>query len=141
MKTFKKVGLWLWNNIRILTTVILIVLCTVILIKPEQPLPSNYVWQATFNLESVPNGLVIWKHGVPGTEMAFIHSDSSTRYEYFDIGILTKNNVVHKIRIPFYTLSMFRLGHPTNYRRESNDKNAPLPKNNQSPKNKNDKNT
>jgi len=144
MDKLKKIGTWLWKNIRITLTLVLIVLCIFILIKPKPSITEYNVWQSTFNLASVPNGLVIWKHGVIGTEMEFIHADSSARYEYFDIGILTQNNVVHKIRVPFYVLSMFRLGQVINYRsqpKEKKEKKDSLPDNYSIPKNKNEKNT
>ena len=60
----------------------------------------------------------MWSHGVPGSEMDFIHADTSMRYKYFDVGILTKYQVIHKVRLPYYIMATIRIGFPVDFRGE-----------------------
>ena len=88
-------------------------------------------WQESFDLTTIPNGLVIWKHGVIGSEIPFIHADTTVRYKYFDIGILTNDKKVHRVRLPYYIMGTVRLGFPTNYReKEKKNPNSRNPKHN-----------
>ena len=77
-----------------------------------------------FDLNKVPNGLIIWKHGVPNTEINFQFIDSANRYEYYDIGVLDTSGIVYCIRVPYYSIGMFQLGNVVI------NKNNLLPKNN-----------
>ena len=77
---------------------------------------NNHVVQEVFDLKTTPNGYIIWKHGVSGTEADFIHADTTLRYEYFDIGIVTNEGVVYKIIVPYYAIGMFKLGTEIKYR-------------------------
>jgi len=66
------------------------------------------VWQESFDLGQIPNGIVVWKHGVVGTETNFANADSTSRYKLFDVGILTEYGVVHRIRVPYYVIGLFK---------------------------------
>lgn len=76
------------------------------------------IYEEMFDVKKVPAGLIIWKHGVPGTETNFIFAEPPTRYEFFDIGVLTQRGVVYKVRVPFYALAMFTLGKTINMEQE-----------------------
>jgi hypothetical protein len=65
------------------------------------------VWQESFDLTVIPTGIVVWSHGVPGTEADFKHSKlESTRYYYFDLAILTKDKIIHVVRVPYYVVGV-----------------------------------
>ena len=71
-------------------------------------------YQEVFDLAKVPSGMIIWRHGIPGTETEFLYADSASRYEYFNIGILSKNRKVYKVKVPFYAMGLFPLGGTVN---------------------------
>jgi hypothetical protein len=80
-------------------------------------------YEEKFDMATVPAGLIIWKHGIPGTEIAFNHADSSARYEKYNVGILTKNGkYVYKVEVPFYAIGLFTLGGTVNIRNTPNNK-------------------
>ena len=110
-------GRILWDNFNRIAMVFVFVLsCWVIYEIRVKPKTENInIYQSSFDLTKVPVGMVIWSHGVPGTEMDFVNANASARYEFFDIGILTKELVVFQIRVPFYSISMFEIGSPVNY--------------------------
>ena len=107
-------GLILWNNFNRITMVFVFVMsCWIMYEMWFEPKTENInIYQSSFDLTKVPVGMVVWSHGVPGTEMDFANANVSARYEFFDIGILDKNLVVFQIRVPFYSISMFQIGSP-----------------------------
>lgn len=116
---------WCKQRIERIVSIILIISVIILIFF----IPSNQVrhekidynvniWQESFDLTRIPNGMVIWKHGVPGTEAEFIHADSTVRYLFFDVGILTRDNIVHRIRIPYYIMGTIKLGFFTKFREE-----------------------
>ena len=120
MKKLRNVGLWLWKYSRVILTIILIVL-SVHIIRSNNDFRESLkfnVYQESFDLGMIPTGIVIWSHGVPGSEMAFIHADTSMRYKYFDIGILSQHQVVHKVRLPYFVMATIRIGFPVDFRKE-----------------------
>lgn len=113
-----------WCKPRILTTTLLLLIGIIILIPFEKVRDEKIdyrvnIWQESFDLTRIPNGMVIWKHGVLGTEAEFIHSDTTARYYFFDVGIVTEDKIVHRIRIPYYIMGVIRLGFSTNFREKS----------------------
>jgi hypothetical protein len=76
----------------------------------EQDKKIDVEFYSKFDLNKVPNGLIIWKHGVPNTEINFQFIDSAKRYEYYDIGVLDTAGIVYCIRVPYYSIGMFQLG-------------------------------
>lgn len=113
----------LWNIIKHYKHVFIIgffIIAIGSLMWMDRAYPVTYVptiereYEEVFDLNKVPAGMIIWRHGVPNTEMNFNHTDSSARYEFFDIGILTKDKLVYKVRVPFYTAGLFPLGGTVN---------------------------
>lgn len=98
---------WLWMNIRMILTLILIVLCIVICYQNIQMKKQRVfnMHRESFDLTRIPSGLLLWSHGVPGMEADFKHSKTeSLRYYYFDVAILTNNGVIHLVRLPYYAV-------------------------------------
>jgi hypothetical protein len=77
---------------------------------PKENKLIDVEFYSKFDLNKVPNGLIIWKHGVPNTEINFQFIDSAKRYEYYDIGVLDTAGIVYCIRVPYYSIEMFQLG-------------------------------
>jgi len=83
---------------------------------------NTYIYKEKFDLYRVPAGMVIWKHGVPETYKAFIHADSVSRYEYYDVGILTLDTkTVYCVSVPYYTIGLFQLGGLINVENKKNN--------------------
>jgi hypothetical protein len=90
---------------------------------------KHYEFEGSFDLSKVPSGYVIWRHGVPKYPMDFIHGDSATMYEYFDVGILDNNNgIVYQVRVPFYAIVIFREEYINTDKYRNKKKMPPLPK-------------
>ena len=111
----KKIWSFLKSNIQnigalfFLTFLIFLVFWT----KESSPsiIKNNVIYEEFFDVDKVPAGLIIWKHGVPGTENNFIFADSIDRYEKYHIGILNiEGTKVYKVEIPFYVNALFPLG-------------------------------
>lgn len=120
-KILKRIWSFIWNNYRRFTfflSLILIGLSIHIIYKNAQfqKQRETHIYQEVFDLRKLPTGLVIWKHGVPGTEMNFAHADSSFRYKYFDVGILTKDKIIYKVRLPFYLTGLIMNGFPVDFK-------------------------
>ena len=78
---------------------------------------NNNIWQESFDLTQIPSGYIIWSHGVPGTEAEFNFAQESYRFYYFDLGIMTKDKIIHRIRIPFYVMGAITSGgNPIDFR-------------------------
>jgi len=136
--TLKKLlfGIWLQIKRRLALIVVFFVVLVLGYLMWFQPKPKTYnealkrTYQEVFDVRKVPAGLIIWVHGVPGTEQEFKNAPESQRYEYFDIGILSKQNKVYKVRIPFYVAGMFPLGGRINMNQNGqNHQNRGIPKN------------
>ena len=116
-RIIRNIGKWLVKYIGVII-LILAFISLIISINKSNKSIDNHVVQEVFDLKTTPNGYVIWQHGVLGTETNFIHADTIVRYKYFDIGIVTNEMVVYKIRVPYYAIGMFKLGSEVKYRKK-----------------------
>ena len=86
------------------------------------------IYMEKFELHRVPAGMIIWKHGVPETYKEFVHADSANRYEFYDVGILTKDTeTIFCVRVPYYAIGLFQLGGLINIKNKSPNKRNPIP--------------
>lgn len=81
---------------------------------------NTYEYKEKFDLYRVPAGMIVWKHGVPETYQPFVHADSASRYEFYDVGILTKDaKTIFCVRVPYYSIGLFQLGGFINIKNKS----------------------
>ena len=109
----KKIKNWFLRNKHTLTLSIffIFIIALTVLNNIDKVSKADFEYNDKFNLSEVPAGLIIWKHGVPNTYKEFVHADSTMRYEYFDIGILSKSaETIYCVRVPYNAVRLFQLG-------------------------------
>ncbi|NJO64880.1 MAG: hypothetical protein HC836_44185 [Richelia sp. RM2_1_2] len=71
----------------------------------------DFYGKGQYNASIIPDGIVIYKSGVPSSYNPAIAGDSTMKYEYFTVGIWNINkDVIYEIVIPKYAYHRFVVG-------------------------------